>query len=143
MDLLTGINATSGALNAQKTRLDIIGQNIANAHTTRGPNGLPYQRQVVTFETELLRRLSDTPFGGQGISTVRVGSIVNDTTPGQRIYQPDHPDADAEGMLSMPNVNMAQEMVDLITSSRTYEANLSVVKSSRQMAMKTLEIGRT
>ena len=143
MNLITGIAATSGALNAQKTRLDVIAQNIANAHTTRGPNGLPYQRQVVTFETELLRRIGDrVDLGAPGTPTVRVSGITADTSPGQRIFDPDHPDADTEGMVTMPNVNLAQEMVDLITSSRTYEANLAVVKNSRQMAMKALEIGR-
>jgi flagellar basal-body rod protein FlgC len=142
MDILTGISATSGALNAQKTRLDIIAQNIANAHTTRGPNGLPYQRQIVTFESELVRKMGETQPGSLPLSTVRVSSVSADTTPGQRIFDPDHPDADAEGMVTLPNVNLAQEMVDLITSSRTYEANLSVVKNSRQMAMKALEIGR-
>lgn len=144
MNLLTGIAATSGALNAQKTRLDIIAQNIANAHTTRGVDGRPYQRQVVSFETELLRRLGgDGPAGNVPLSTVRVGAIMPDTSPGQRVYNPEHPDADPEGMVELPNVNLAHEMVDLITSSRTYEANLTVVKNSRQMAMKALEIGRT
>jgi flagellar basal-body rod protein FlgC len=143
MNILTGIAATSGALNAQKTRLDIIAQNIANAHTTRGPNGLPYQRQVVTFETELVRQLGDRMEpGSQSLSTVRVADISSDVSAGQRVYDPDHPDADDQGMVMMPNVNIAHEMVDLITSSRTYEANLAVVKNSRQMAMKTLEIGR-
>lgn len=142
MNLLTGITATSGALNAQKTRLDIIAQNIANAHTTRGADGQPYQRQVVTFETELLRRLGDGPATGAPLSTVRVAGVVPDTSPGQRIYSPDHPDSDAEGMVTLPNVNLAHEMVDLITSSRTYEANLAVVKNARMMAMKALEIGR-
>ncbi|HEX2099230.1 MAG TPA: flagellar basal body rod protein FlgC [Candidatus Synoicihabitans sp.] len=143
MNLLTGIAATSGALNAQKTRLDIIAQNIANAHTTRGPNGLLYQRQVVSFESELVRQLGGSAAPGTtGLATVRVAGISSDTTPGQRIYDPDHPDADVEGMVTMPNVNLAQEMVDLITSSRTYEANLAVVKNSRQMAMKALDIGR-
>ncbi len=143
MDLLTGISATSGALNAQKTRLDIIAQNIANAHTTRGPNGLPYQRQVVSFETELLRKMGDRiEPGSQSLSTVRVANITADTSPGQRVYDPDHPDADGQGMVTLPNVNVAHEMVDLITSSRTYEANLAVVKNARQMAARTLEIGR-
>ena len=143
MNILTGIAATSGALNAQKTRLDIIAQNIANAHTTRGPNGLPYQRQVVTFETELVRQMTDRMEpGSQALSSVRVADISSDPSPGQRVYDPDHPDADDQGMVMLPNVNIAHEMVDLITSSRTYEANLAVVKNSRQMAMKTLEIGR-
>lgn len=142
MQLLPGIAATSGALHAQQVRLDIISQNIANAHTTRGPDGRPYQRQVVAFESELIRQMQPAGPGGASTSTVRVSRIHADLTPGQRIQDPQHPDADADGMVTMPNVNLAHEMVDLIAASRTYEANLSVVKNARQMAAKALEIGR-
>jgi flagellar basal-body rod protein FlgC len=143
MDLLTGITATSGALNAQRTRLDVIAQNIANARTTRGPDGQPYQRRIVSFESELIRAQgAGSPSNTSGLASVRVSGITNDTTPGQRISDPGHPDADAQGMVTLPNVNLAFEMVDLITASRSYEANLTVAKNSRQMAMKTLEIGR-
>lgn len=141
MNIISGIDVTAGALNAQKTRLDIVAQNIANAQTTRGPDGRPYQRQLVSFETELLRRTGDTP-GSAGLQTVRVGSIVDDKNPGQRVYDPQHPDAAADGYVQMTNVNMAYEMVDLMTASRAYEANLSVVKTARQMAMKALDIGK-
>lgn len=139
MNLISGIDITAGALNAQQTRLDIVAQNIANAHTTRTENGLPYQRQIVSFESELVRRS-----GGQGASlqTLKVATVVPDRSPGQQVYNPQHPDADSGGLVTMPNVNLAFEMVDLITASRAYEANLTVVKNSRQMAMKTLEIGR-
>jgi flagellar basal-body rod protein FlgC len=143
MEILSGIAATSGALNAQRTRLDLIAQNIANAHTTRGPDGRPFQRQIVTFESEMLRaRGPGAGAGAAGLSTVRVAEVSVDPTPGQRIYDPGHPDADDQGMLTLPNVNIAHEMVDLITASRAYEANLTVAKNSRQMALKTLEIGK-
>jgi flagellar basal-body rod protein FlgC len=141
MNLISGIDVTAGALNAQKTRLDIVAQNIANAQTTRGPDGLPYQRKTVSFETELLRQ-QGAPANAASVQGVRVGSIQTDNTPGQRIYDPSHPDADANGYVTMPNVNMAYEMVDLMTASRAYEANLSVVKNAKQMAMKALEIGK-
>lgn len=137
MNLISGIDVTAGALNAQKTRLDIVAQNIANAQTTRTPDGTPYQRQVVSFETELLRRTGEASLPG-----VRVGSISTDRSPGQQVFNPQHPDAGADGLVTMPNVNLAFEMVDLITASRAYEANLSVVKNGRQMAMKTLQIGK-
>jgi flagellar basal-body rod protein FlgC len=137
MNLISGIDITASALNAQKTRLDIVAQNIANAQTTRTPSGGPYQRQVVSFEGELLRHAGGTP-----LQSVKVGSISADRTPGQQVYNPQHPDAKADGLVTMPNVNLAYEMVDLITASRAYEANLSVAKSSRQMAMKALEIGK-
>ena len=138
MNLISGIDVTAGALNAQKTWLDIVAQNIANAQTTRTPNGGPYQRQVVSFETELVRQAG----GGQPLQTVRVAGIAPDRTPGEKVYNPQHPDAGPDGMVTMPNVNLSFEMVDLITASRAYEANLAVVKSARQMAMKALDIGK-
>ncbi|PAW67728.1 MAG: flagellar basal body rod protein FlgC [Opitutia bacterium Tous-C1TDCM] len=138
MNLISGIDVSAGALNAQKTRLDIVAQNIANAQTTRTPSGAPYQRQVVSFESELLKRSA----GGSSLQTVRIGSIAADRTPGQQVYNPQHPDAGPDGTVVMPNVNLSYEMVDLITASRAYEANLSVVKNARQMALKALEIGK-
>ena len=142
MNIISGIDVTAGALNAQKTRLDIVAQNIANAQTTRGPDGLPYQRKVVSFETELLRQTGESPADSRPLQGVHVSNISSDKTPGARVYDPQHPDAGADGYVQMPNVNMAFEMVDLITASRAYEANLSVVKNGRQMAMKALEIGK-
>jgi flagellar basal-body rod protein FlgC len=139
MNIISGIDVTAGALNAQKTRLDIVAQNIANAQTTRGPDGLPYQRKTVSFETELLR---STKAGGSSLQSVHVGKISADATPGARVYDPSHPDAQKDGFVNMPNVNMAFEMVDLMSASRAYEANLSVVKNARQMAMKAMEIGK-
>jgi flagellar basal-body rod protein FlgC len=141
MNIISAIDVTSGALTAQKTRLDIVAQNIANAQTTRGADGLPYQRKTVSFETELLRRTGASA-GAPSLQSVHVGKISEDATPGARIYDPHHAHADAEGFVSMPNVNMAFEMVDLMSASRAYEANLSVVKNARQMAMKALEIGK-
>ncbi len=139
MDLIAGIDVSASALNAQRTRLDIIAQNIANAQTTRTASGKPYQRQLVSFESELLRHGGD---GATPLQGVQIAGVTADPTPGQRIYDPQHPDADAQGIVTMPNVNLAYEMVDLITASRAYEANLSVAKSARQMALKTLEIGK-
>lgn len=137
MNLIPGIDVTSGALSAQKLRLDIVAQNIANAQTTRTPSGGAYQRQIVSFETELIKRA-----GGHSLQSVHVGNVTSDRTPGQQVYNPQHPDADPAGNVTMPNVNLAYEMVDLISASRAYEANLSVVKNARTMAMKTLEIGK-
>ncbi|HYP16743.1 MAG TPA: flagellar basal body rod protein FlgC [Opitutus sp.] len=139
MNLISGIDITSGALNAQKTRLDLVAQNIANAQTTRTPNGGPYQRQVISFETELLRR---TGVSGPSLQGVKVATVSTDRTPGQQVYNPQHPDAGADGLVTMPNVNLSYEMVDLITATRAYEANLSVAKNARQMALRTLQIGK-
>ncbi|MDP1579831.1 MAG: flagellar basal body rod protein FlgC [Candidatus Didemnitutus sp.] len=137
MNLVAGIDITSGALSAQKMRLDIVAQNIANAQTTRTAGGGPYKRQVVSFESELIKRT-----GGASLQTVRIAGVSNDRTPGQQVHNPQHPDANEDGLVEMPNVNLAYEMVDLITASRAYEANLSVVKTSRTLAQKTFEIGR-
>jgi flagellar basal-body rod protein FlgC len=138
MNLIAGLEVTAGALDAQKTRLDLVAQNIANAQTTRTPDGGPYQRRVVAFETQLLQAMN----GAGAAETVRVGAITTDPTPGQRVYNPQHPDADGSGFVTMPNVNLPYEMVDLLTASRAFEANLSFAKSARQMAEKTLEIGK-
>jgi flagellar basal-body rod protein FlgC len=137
MNLISGVDITSGALTAQKIRLDIVAQNIANAQTTRTPEGGPYKRKIVSFENELVKRA-----GGASLQTISVSSISNDKAPGQAVYNPQHPDAGPDGTVQMPNVNLAFEMVDLITASRAYEANLSVVKNARTLAMKTFEIGK-
>lgn len=138
VDLLSGIQSTSAALNAERTRMDVISENIANAHTTRGTDGKPYQRKVVVFETELRQAIDGT---GQ-LSALHAARIQNDTRPAQRVYQPGHPDADASGFVTMPNVDINQEMADLIAASRTFEANLAVVRNARTMAMQTLAIGK-
>jgi flagellar basal-body rod protein FlgC len=137
MNLVPGIDITAGALEANKTWLDIVAQNIANSQTTRTPGGGPYQRQVVNFETELVRRTDGTALQG-----VQVAGINADTRPGQQIYDPQNPDAGPDGTVKMPNVNLAYEMVDLITASRSFEANLAFAKDARELAMKTLDIGK-
>ena len=135
MNIITGVNMTASALTAEKARMDLVAQNIANAHTTRDVDGQPYKRKVVSFES-CIQPDSD---GGKG---VRIGQISNDNSPGETIYNPGHPDADKDGMLQMPNVNIATEMVDLMSASRAFEANLSVIRNAKQMAMKALSIGR-
>ena len=138
INILQGIDDTASALNAEKTRMDIVAQNIANAQTTRGPDGKAYQRKQVSFETVLQAAGSAHNTGAGG---VKVARVKDDTTAGPLIYNPQHPDADEKGMVQMPNVNLATEMVDLISSTRAYEANLAVVKNAKQMARKALSIG--
>jgi flagellar basal-body rod protein FlgC len=137
IDILSGINSTSAALNAERTRLDVIHQNIANAYTTRGANGKPYQRQVVVFETALQQAMN-----GESTPLLRVSRIQKDTRPFELVPQPGHPDADANGLVAMPNVNIHEEMADLIAASRAFEANLAVVRNARTMALQTLAIGK-
>ncbi len=141
MNLISGIDISASSLSAMKTRLDIVAQNIANAQTTRTREGGPYQRKVVSFENELVRRAGATS-GAAPLQAVRIATITSDPTPGQQVYNPQHPDAGPDGNVLMPNVNLSYEMVDLITATRAYEANLTMVKNARQMAMKTLAIGK-
>jgi flagellar basal-body rod protein FlgC len=138
VDILSGIKSTSAALNAERTRMDVISENIANAHTTRGADGKPYQRKVVVFETALQQAVD----GSGKVSMLSSAHIQNDPRPAQKIYEPGNPDADEHGMVAMPNINIHEEMADLIAASRTFEANLSVVKNARFMAMQTLSIGK-
>ena len=142
MNLMPGIDSTASALQAEKLRMDIIGQNIANAHTTRGPDGKPYQRQMVQFEAKLLDIGVDANGQMRTAQGVSVRDIATDTSPGKMVYNPGHPDADEKGNVTLPNVNLTHEMVDLIAASRSYEANLQVVRTSKQMAQQAIKIGK-
>ncbi len=142
MNVLTGISSSSSALNAERIRLEVIAQNIANANTTRGANGLPYQRQQVVFQAALADAQNRQNGGGLQTQTVQVAKIQSDNRPPRSVYIPGHPDADANGMVSMPDINTYEEMADYLTASRAYEANLAVVKNARNMALQTLSIGK-
>lgn len=136
MNVLSATAITASALEAEKMRVDITSQNIANAHTTQGLDGKPYQRRVVAFESVLNQEM------GQNMQGVRISEIKRDESPGEVINNPEHPHADEDGNVLMPNVNIAYEMVDMVTASRSYEANLAVVRNARQMANQALSIGR-
>jgi flagellar basal-body rod protein FlgC len=141
INLLTGIDSTASALDAERIRMDVISQNIANVNTTRGIDGKPYQRQEVVFENVLkAQQSSDNPTGGA--QTVEIARIQKDSRPPRMIYNPGHPDADAHGMVAMPDINIHEEMVDMIASSRSYEANLAVAKNAHALAMSALSIGK-
>jgi flagellar basal-body rod protein FlgC len=140
-DLLDTFNVAASGLSAERLRLQTIATNMANAHTTRTEAGGPYQRRVPTFEAQ-----SVDPFGDEmdrATNRVVVTGIQSDGKPPQRVYDPTHPDADASGYVSYPDINVLQEMVDLMTTSRTYEANASVVEATKDMAMRALDIGRS
>ena len=142
IEILPGIASTSSALNAERIRMDVVSQNIANAFTSRGPDGQPYQRQQVVFESVLSQQLRGTSALGNDPQTVRVARIESDRRAPRLVYNPNHPDANDQGMVPLPNVNVYLEMVDLISSSRAFEANLAVVKTARNLAMQTLNIGQ-
>jgi flagellar basal-body rod protein FlgC len=140
IQILTGIQNTSAALDAEQTRMNVISENIANANTSKGLDGKPYQRQVVMFETALQQAMNST----DGVSTpaLHVARIEKDPRAPLQIYDPGNPQADKSGMVAMPNINIHEEMADLISASRSFEANLAVVKNARSMAQQTLAIGR-
>lgn len=141
LPLLSGVQSTSSALEAERIRMEVISQNIANANTSRGPDGKPYQRQEVVFEAMLNRQM----VGGTqdaGSKGVHVSRITKDSSPPRLVYNPGHPDANPQGMVAMPNINVHEEMVDMIAASRSFEANLAVVKNARSMALQTLGIGK-
>ncbi len=139
--LIPSVSSTTAALDAERTRLEVISQNIANANTTRGVDGRPYQRQQVVFQS-VLDRAQNPDGGSSAVSVPQVVRIEKDTRPGSSVYQPGHPDADANGMVQLPNVNLYEEMADMIVASRTYEANLAVLKNGRSMALQALSIGK-
>ncbi|MEK7781174.1 MAG: flagellar basal body rod protein FlgC [Verrucomicrobiota bacterium] len=141
INVLTGINATSSALEAERIRMEVISQNIANAEVSRMPDGKPYQRQQVVFET-LLTQQTGGIGNGVGETGVQVARIEKDQRAPRLVFNPGHKDADANGMVAMPDINIHEEMADLISASRTFEANLAVVRNARTMALQTLSIGK-
>jgi flagellar basal-body rod protein FlgC len=142
INILTGIESSSSALNAERVRLEVIAQNIANANTTRGPDGKPYQRQQVVFQSVLNDRLNTPAGSGTDSYNVEVSAIQKDGRAPRLVYNPGHPDADPQGMVAVPDINIHEEMADLLTASRAFEANLAVVKNARAMAMQSLSIGK-
>ena len=124
MDLFTAMDISASGLRAQRTRMNIISSNIANAQTTRTSEGGPYKRRDVI--------LKENSFEGQ-LASVDVESIVTDPTPGKQIYDPGNPDADEKGYLTMPNVNMMEEMVNMIVAQRAYEVNSKAIQTSDNM----------
>jgi flagellar basal-body rod protein FlgC len=139
-----GVMDVSGsALSAERQRMNLIANNIANASTTRGADGKPYKRKYAIFSTVLDKEIqastSDSPVKEKG---VRVDRVVTDDSPYVRVYDPNHPDADANGYVEYPNVNVLEEMVDLVAASRAYEANTTVMKITKGMLNKALEILR-
>lgn len=137
--LFSGLNAAATGLSAERLRIDVIARNIANAQTTRTPEGGPYRRQVVHFEP-LVRNLTGGRRETEGVRVTHIG--LDRTTPFERIFDPQHPDADAEGFVSMPNVDTTREMADLMSAVRAYEANLSVQESFLQMAERALRLAQ-
>jgi flagellar basal-body rod protein FlgC len=145
MDLIKTMDIAASGMTAQRTRMNVISTNLANANTTRTATGVPYRRRTVIFQTtpvgvdfqqHLHRALSEEPCG------VKVTDIVSDLRDFKRVFDPSHPDADQDGYVSLPNVTLVQEMVQMLNANRAYEANAAAVQAAKDMALKALEIGR-
>jgi flagellar basal-body rod protein FlgC len=148
MSMFGGLEISASGLTAQRLRMDVTAENLANAQTTKGADGQPYRRKEV-----VLREVGQGGFGaaltaamGSGSKArpggVEVAQIATDQTAGKMVYDPSHPDANAQGYVQMPNVDTVTEMVDLIDAQRAYEANVTAMSASKQMFAKTLEILR-
>ncbi|WP_243311063.1 flagellar basal body rod protein FlgC [Fundidesulfovibrio agrisoli] len=145
MDFLTALDVGGSALTAQRTYMNVISMNLANARTTRTADGQgPYQRKSVALESTRV-----TPFGkamdqalGQELQGVRVTGVVNDSRPAKQVYEPGHPDADQNGYVSYPDINVVEEMTNMIQATRSYEAETSTINTIKAMYNKALEMGR-
>lgn len=146
MNFFKSMNISASGMTAERMRMDIISRNIANANTTRTAAGTPYRRQMAvlsevqgnTFEDMLSRAIGGAMTG----NGVEVSAVVEDRSPFKLIYNPGHPDADEDGYVRMPNVDAVTEMINMISATRAYEANVTSLNSAKSMAMKALEIGR-
>jgi flagellar basal-body rod protein FlgC len=145
MSLLNILPLAGSAIAAQSQRLNTVASNLANADTVAGPDGTPYKARQVVFQAttpnEARHGLSQ---GTRSISTagVRVADVVEDQSPGKKTFDPKHPSADAEGYVTHSNVNVVEEMVNMISASRSYQNNIEIMNTAQQLAMKTLQLGQ-
>lgn len=144
MSLLQALEVNSSALTAERRRLEVIVSNLANANTTRTPEGGPYRRRDVVFTSTPVGGFSDRlqdPLGAE-LQGVQVSDVTVDTSPPQRKYDPGHPDADKEGYVLLPNINPVEEMVNLVSAARSFQANVAAITSIKSMMQKSLDIIR-
>jgi flagellar basal-body rod protein FlgC len=148
MGIFNAFAISASGLTAERLRMDVISNNIANVNTTRTVEGGPFMRQRVVFEPRgektgfLFPYVFDKTKNMMQFQGVKATAVINDQTPPRLVYDPGHPDADKDGYVAMPNVNIVKEMVDMITATRAYEANVTSINSAKTMAAKALEIGK-
>ncbi len=145
MDFLKIMDISGSALSAQRLRMNVISVNLANINTTRTPEGGPYRRKEVIFSAlptslPFEKRLRDEI--ERHLQQVKIVGVKEDLRPFKRVHNPSHPDADSEGYVSMPNVNLVEEMVDMLSATHAYEANIVAINATREMVIKALEILR-
>ena len=139
--LSAAVSASASALGVERTRIEVAVSNIANAESTRGLDGQPYRRRDVVLSSDAVNSF-DRVLGQASATGVKVAGIVEDQTPYRRRYEPSHPDADAEGFVSLPNIDTSAEMVDMLGAARAYQANLAAIGLIKEMVAKALELGR-
>ena len=143
MDIFSTFKVGASALKAHKTRLDTISSNLANVETTSTPEGGPYKKKSVYFESKPLDFKDHMDaVTRNSVQGVDVTKIVEDNSPPRKVYNPSHPDAADDGYVDMPNISVLKEMVDMMSATRSYQANVTSIQSAKRMAMKALEIGR-
>lgn len=144
MDILTAMKISGSALKAERSRINIASMNIANANTTRTIEGGPYRAKSVVFQAKALDGSFQDVFNSVNdkLRSVEVSEIVEDNVPFIEVYDPSHPDADENGIVQMPNVNTVEQMVDLMSARRDYDANVAALDAVKSMALRALEIGR-
>jgi flagellar basal-body rod protein FlgC len=142
LGVFSAIDISASGLSAERTRMNTIASNLANAQTTRTAAGGAYKRVDPVFEAIALDKMHALTPSERSVSQVKVTQIVQDQRPGHMVYSPGHPDANKDGYLEYPNVNVVEEMVNMISASRAYEAGISSVEATQKMATSALELGR-
>jgi flagellar basal-body rod protein FlgC len=143
MSMFQIFNVSGSAVSAQSQRLNVVASNLANADTVAGPDGQAYKARQVTFQTELMGQPGMQGAVGAGAAAgVKVSTISEDQTPGRRVHDPKHPSADAEGYVTYSNVNAVEEMVNMISASRSYQNNIEVMNTAKTLLLKTLQMGQ-
>ncbi len=144
MNIMTAMKISGSALKAERVRLNIAAMNLANANTTRTIEGGPYKAKSVVFQAVPLEKsFRDTlNSSSESLREVKVSAVVEDETPFKEVYDPSHPDADENGIVSLPNVNATEQIVDMMEARRAYEANVTALDAVKSMAMKALDISR-
>ena len=135
MSLMNIFNVSGSAASAQSQRLNVVASNLANADTVAGPDGQAYKARQVVFQTQLM--------GEVGAAGVKVSTITEDQTVGRRVHDPKHPSADADGYVTYSNVNAVEEMVNMISASRSYQNNIEVMNTAKSLLLKTLQLGQS
>ena len=137
MGMMSIFNVSGSAASAQSQRLNVVASNLANADTVAGPDGQAFKARQVTFQTQLMGEIANDPTA----AGVRVSNVSEDQTPGRRVHDPKHPGADVDGYVTYSNVNAVEEMVNMISASRSYQANVETLNTAKQLMLKTLTIG--